>query len=175
MRHGLQLFFLTLLAASCTSKPNKLESAASAVASSPTEKGLLANVKLMEADRGVKIHVQATGLKPGSVHGLHIHEFGKCEGDFTSAGGHFNPAAGPHSSPEAKHKQLGDQGNVKADSQGEGMVEVFIPEGDVSGVDTFLNKSVVLHADPDDFVTQPSGNSGKRIACGVIKKTVVEN
>jgi Cu-Zn family superoxide dismutase len=111
-----------------------------------------------------------SGLTPNSTHGFHIHETGDCSAsDASSAGAHFDPSASPHGGPEGEVRHGGDLGNLKADANGRarGSVEV----GGVSidnGPDRILGRAIVLHASADDLRSQPAGNSGARIACGVI-------
>lgn len=110
------------------------------------------------------------GLVPNSTHGFHIHETGDCSApDASSAGAHFDPSASPHGGPDGEVRHGGDLGNLKADASGHarGSVEV----GGVSidnGPDRILGRAIVLHASADDLRSQPAGNSGARIACGVI-------
>jgi Cu-Zn family superoxide dismutase len=120
---------------------------------------------------GARIVVQMSGLEPGP-HGFHIHETGDCSApDASSAGAHFNPHAMPHGSRTAPERHSGDLGNVVASDAG--IVDVTIEDATISfeGEDSVLGKAVVVHAGQDDYTTQPSGNSGDRIACGVIMPT----
>jgi len=121
---------------------------------------------------GGKLHVvgDVVGLEPGSKHGFHIHEFGDCSApDASTAGDHFAPKAEPHGSPTTPPHHAGDLGNVEADTTGSAHVDVRV-SGPTIGADnaSILGRSVVLHEKVDDLKTQPSGNSGARIACGVI-------
>lgn len=118
---------------------------------------------------GAGIHVvgEFSGLKPKSVHGLHVHENGKCDGPkFESAGGHFNPASMDHGASDSKIRHAGDLGNIKADKRGVARLDINIPMNPLN--DTFGGKSVILHAKSDDLHTNPSGQSGDRVACGLI-------
>lgn len=121
----------------------------------------------------ISIRGEITGLEPGSEHGFHLHETGECTPPgFESAGGHFNPTEDPHGGPDSSARHLGDLPNLKADDEGRVTVNHDI-EGvtlvDKDGAPTeILGKAIVLHAMPDDYETQPSGDSGARIACGVI-------
>ena len=124
---------------------------------------------------GVKVHVEVANLAPGK-HGIHLHAAGKCEApDFKSAGGHFNPAEKHHGlhNPAGAHAGdlpnlvVGKDGKAKATftakgaTLGEGKGSLLGPDG----------SALVIHADPDDEKTDPAGNSGARIACGVIQRT----
>jgi Cu-Zn family superoxide dismutase len=122
----------------------------------------------------VSIRGEITGLEPGKEHGFHVHEIGECSPpDFKSAGEHFNPTKDPHGGPESRVRHLGDAPNVKADKDGRASVDATV-DGvtlqDKDGAPTeILGKALVVHAMPDDYKTQPSGGSGDRIACGVIR------
>ena len=122
--------------------------------------------------RGDKVLVMADirGLKPNQEHGFHAHEKGDCSsGDGLSTGGHFNPGGKPHGRHDADH-HAGDLPALKADAAGNAKASFEI--GGVSvgaaGAD-LVGRGVIVHAAPDDYATQPTGNSGARIACGVIK------
>jgi Cu-Zn family superoxide dismutase len=143
--------------------------AASAELKSPDE-NVSGEVTFKETEKGIRVVAEISGLKPRSVHGFHIHEKGKCEGpDFKSAGGHFNPHSTPHSGPGAGSKHAGDFGNVVADDQGKARKELLLTKHDLKNLSMVMNKAVVLHASPDDLVSQPSGNAGDRMACGIIE------
>jgi len=118
----------------------------------------------------VKVKVDMTGV-PAGTHGFHVHEKGDCSAaDGSSAGGHFNPTSMAHGSPSAMPHHAGDFGNVTADDKGE--IHTTMTTKSISlgtGPDSVIGKSLVLHADRDDLTTQPSGNAGKRIACGVVE------
>src|SRR5688572_30052720 len=119
------------------------------------------------ADGSVRVEVDLTGATTG-IHGFHIHETGDCSApDATSAGAHFNPSGAPHGSMStATH--AGDFGNLTADSSGRIDTEFSTRSITVApGNRSVLGKAVLLHASPDDLTSQPSGNSGARVACGV--------
>jgi Cu-Zn family superoxide dismutase len=129
---------------------------------------------LSPADGGVKVDVQVSGLPPGK-HGIHIHSAGKCDApEFQSAGGHFNPTGRKHGlqNPEGAH--AGDLPNLDVGSAGSGKAS-FIARGATLGsgqgsLSGGEGTAVVIHAGPDDEKTDPAGNSGARIACGVIQR-----
>jgi Cu-Zn family superoxide dismutase len=121
-----------------------------------------------EAD-GVRVHAELTGLSPGQ-HGFHVHEFGDCSAaDLSSAGGHFNPNHKPHAGPDAADRHEGDMGNVQADASGKATLD-YLDHALSLGYDddSVIGRSVVVHAKPDDMKSQPAGDSGARIGCGVI-------
>ena len=119
----------------------------------------------------VKVIVFVQGLKPGQEHGLHIHEAGDCSsGDGMSAKGHFNPHGKPHGQPGSAERHAGDLPSLRANKAGRGNVQVemdiiTVPPGPAS----IIGRGLIVHADPDDYKTQPTGNAGARIACGVIQ------
>lgn len=122
---------------------------------------------------GVHVTGQVSGLAPNSDHGFHIHEKGDCSAaDASSAGGHFNPGGQPHGKIGASPHHLGDQMNIHADGNGVALVDAhFAGTTLATGQDSdVMNRALVVHADPDDYTSQPAGNAGKRIACGVIAK-----
>ena len=117
---------------------------------------------------GVKVTGKVTGLAPGN-HGFHIHEFGDCSAaGFTSAGGHFNPAGNPHGGPKDAKRHEGDMGNVEAGADGSATIDYTDNELRFEGSQSILGRGVIVHANPDDFKTQPTGNAGGRVACGVV-------
>jgi superoxide dismutase, Cu-Zn family len=122
------------------------------------------------ADR-VVITANITGLPPNSEHGFHVHERGDCSApDASSAGDHFNPFRMPHGSHMATERHVGDMPNLSADAKGNARYRAELSTMNVaSGSGAIVDKSVVIHRDPDDYQSQPSGNAGARIACGVIE------
>jgi Cu-Zn family superoxide dismutase len=120
-------------------------------------------------DGSLMAHAQITGLKPNGEHGFHIHDKGDCaSADGTSAGGHFNPDGKPHGPQDAAH-HAGDMPSLKADANGAVDLKFKLVGPTVStGPASLVGRGVIVHANPDDFATQPTGNSGARVACGVI-------
>lgn len=131
--------------------------------------------KLEQAAEGVKVKVEATGLSKGE-HGIHFHEMGVCEGPkFESAGKHFNVTSKMHGFDNPKGPHVGDLKNIKADSSGKATGDlmsslVTLEEGEKNSLLKEGGTALVVHAGPDDYKTDPSGNSGDRVLCGVIKK-----
>jgi Cu-Zn family superoxide dismutase len=134
----------------------------------------VATATLTPADGGVKIAVSVSGVTPG-LHGFHVHAAGKCEGpDFKSAGGHFNPGSKEHGLENPKGSHAGDMPNLSVSADGSGKGE-FLARG--ASLDTGPGSlfpdggtAVVLHAAPDDMKSDPAGNAGARIACGVVER-----
>ncbi|MFZ2235151.1 MAG: superoxide dismutase family protein [Dokdonella sp.] len=122
---------------------------------------------------GVHISGTINGLTPGTQHGFHIHETGDCSAaDFKSAGGHFNPSNMQHGNPSSDMHHAGDMMNLAVNDSGSATLDVTVPGvtlGD-GGTDDVMSRAIVIHAGPDDYTSQPAGDSGSRIACGVIAK-----
>lgn len=135
--------------------------------------GSLVSGKLGAApfEGGVRITGEIGGLERGSTHAIHIHEKGDCSAaDATSAGGHFNPAQQPHGRAGSGPHHGGDMDNVAADANGVARVDVRALGVTLGGGATNIGgRAVVVHAMPDDYATQPTGNAGARVACGVIQ------
>jgi Cu-Zn family superoxide dismutase len=126
-------------------------------------------VTFIEEADGVRVRAELSGLTPGK-HGFHVHEFGDCSAaDLASAGAHFNPTTKPHAGPDATERHVGDMGNAEADSSGNAKLDYVDHHISLTRDKTsVIGRSVVVHAKPDDLKSQPAGDSGARIACGVI-------
>jgi Cu-Zn family superoxide dismutase len=138
----------------------------------PTKGNTTAGTVMFHANAdGVFMHARVTGLKPGQEHGLHIHEKGDCaSGDGMSTGGHFNPTAKPHGPQDADH-HAGDLPALKADANGVVDLKVAVRGLAIGqGATDIVGRGLIVHAMPDDYKTQPTGNSGARIACAVIQR-----
>jgi len=125
-------------------------------------------VMFHEKDGHLMVHAKLSGLAPG-VHGFHLHDKGDCASpDGMSAGGHFNPTGQPHG-PQTGPHHAGDIPALTADASGN-VDEHFMLDGPTvaAGPTSVIGHSVIVHANPDDYATQPTGNSGGRVACGVI-------
>lgn len=138
----------------------------------PTQGHTAAGTMTLRAEAGgVRIRGELTGLKPGSEHGFHIHENGDCSApDATSAGGHFNPTAQPHGSMDADAHHAGDMPNQRANAEDVADVNALVRDISLDGNsdENVIGRALVVHEQPDDYKSQPSGNAGPRIACGVI-------
>jgi Cu-Zn family superoxide dismutase len=136
----------------------------------------IGSAKISASGGGVKIAVKVSGLTPGD-HGIHIHTVGKCEGpDFKTAGGHFNPTSAHHgiNNTQDPKPHLGDLANLTVKQDGSGSASFTVNGvtlGD--GANSLFHDggtALVIHAKADDLMSDPSGNSGDRVACGVIVK-----
>ncbi|BDB26987.1 hypothetical protein Tamer19_01650 [Cupriavidus sp. TA19] len=127
-------------------------------------------VTFQQQQGGVLMTASITGLPPNTVHGFHVHEKGDCSApDAMSAGGHFNPGGKPHGQMTSGEHHAGDMNNVTADANGNVRVGMLLPALSVgTGANSVIGRAVVVHKDPDDYKTQPTGNAGGRIACGVV-------
>lgn len=135
-----------------------------------TEKNLKGVIEFTETNAGVTVVTKIDGLTPGP-HGFHIHETGDCsKADFTSAGGHFNPAKKAHGSHQSDPSHAGDLGNLVADKDMKAYTTIQTQGVTLGeGENSIIGKAVIIHKDADDYKTQPTGNAGGRVACGVIK------
>jgi superoxide dismutase, Cu-Zn family len=119
----------------------------------------------------VAVAAEVTGLSPGP-HGFHVHEKGDCSApDGMSAGGHFNPGSKPHGDPATPDHHAGDMPQLVADASGSAKLSAELSPMTIGGASDIVGKAVIVHKDADDFKTQPTGNSGARVACGVIAKS----
>jgi Cu-Zn family superoxide dismutase len=126
--------------------------------------------RFVDTGTGVEVSVNVAGATPGK-HGVHVHEIGDCIApDATSAGEHFNPGSHQHGAPGGADHHIGDFGNLEVGEDGTGTLTLVIEGATLApGHKSFADRALVIHAQEDDFQTQPSGNSGDRIACGVIR------
>ena len=129
-------------------------------------------VKFTQKGSKVAVEAKVSGLTPGN-HGFHIHEKGDCSSaDGMSAGGHFNPTDKPHGNPSVPDHHAGDMPMLVADAAGNASLSADLDVMTIgSGATDIVGKAVIVHKDADDYTTQPTGNSGARVACGVIRKT----
>jgi Cu-Zn family superoxide dismutase len=132
-----------------------------------------AHAKVEQSGDSLRVRIEATGMSPGS-YGAHVHTTGRCDAPaFASAGPHWNPTGQMHGKDNPKGMHKGDLPNLMVGADGRGSLEYTIPNAILSGMlPTKLvdedGAAVVIHARPDDYRTDPSGNSGDRIACGVL-------
>lgn len=125
-------------------------------------------VHFTQTAAGLHIIADVHNLTPGT-HGFHVHEFGDCAcDDAVCTGGHYNPTNMPHAGPQDKKRHIGDFGNITADQHGDAHYELLDHHATLNGAHSIIGRGLIIHADPDDLVSQPTGNAGARIACGVI-------
>jgi superoxide dismutase, Cu-Zn family len=131
----------------------------------------MAQATATQLEQGIRLRVEANGFSPGG-HGIHIHEVGRCDAPtFESAGPHWNPANRQHGLQNPHGAHAGDMPNLLIGADGRGTIEFVIPNARLTGGSAPLldadGAALVIHAQPDDQTSDPSGNSGARIACGV--------
>ena len=136
--------------------------------------GSLVSGKLTLVPMGDGVHMtgEVGGLKPGDTRGFHIHEKGDCSAaDASTAGGHFNPAAQAHGRSGQGPHHAGDTDNIVADARGVARIDAHVTGVTLGGGagNDIAGRAVIVHAAADDYTTQPTGNAGARVACGVIK------
>lgn len=159
--------FLALTLTGCASSKRPMAMATLHSTSGSTAQGTVHFQEM--ADGTVEVQVDLTGVPPG-VHGFHVHDKGDCGDNGNAAGGHFNPTNMPHGAPDAVSHHAGDFGNVTADEKGE--VHTRFTSHSVTvkeGANSVVGHGVILHANADDLTSQPTGNAGARIACGVVE------
>jgi superoxide dismutase, Cu-Zn family len=170
MKPPLAAIAAAVLLAACQTTPDAPPIASAGLTPTKGNK-TIGEATFEQAGDKVKVFVFVQGLKAGQEHGLHIHEKGDCSsGDGTSAGGHFNPFGKPHGPQGGANRHAGDLPSLKANKAGRANVQVELDQISVTpGPGSVVGRAVIVHADPDDFKTQPTGNAGARLACGVIK------
>lgn len=195
MRHAAFALFAAGVLAGCASAPPAATPAPAVVPASPPQatppqatphapvaqaianvapaSGSLVSGRLTLVPMGDGVHLRGDlgGLVPGSTHGFHIHANGDCSAaDASSAGGHFNPAAAPHGHAGSGPHHAGDIDNLVAGANGVAHVDAHVADVSLGGDPRtdILGRALVVHALPDDYHSQPAGNSGARVACGVI-------
>lgn len=146
-----------------------------AILSATEGNSVTGEIAFAAVDGGVAITGQVNGLPPNSEHGFHVHETGDCSApDGTSAGGHFNPTGAAHGRIGSGPHHAGDTDNIVADDTGVAVIDTRLEGATLAdGAPTdVLGRGVIVHADPDDYTTQPTGNAGARLACGVITQAM---
>jgi Cu-Zn family superoxide dismutase len=156
---------ITAALAACRSSRGPMATATLQPSEGQTAKG---TVHFQDTADGTEVIVDLTGVPPGT-HGFHVHEKGDCGNNGQNAGGHFNPTGMVHGAPDAVSHHAGDFGNVTTEPNGEVHTRFTTRSVTVKeGTSSAIGHAVVLHASPDDLVSQPTGNAGARIACGVV-------
>ena len=146
---------------------NKISKAVTVM--TPTEGNNVSGIiTFTETDGGILIKADIEGLSEGK-HGFHVHEWGDIsKPDGTSAGGHFNPEGKDHAGPHDTIRHVGDFGNIVADKDGKAHYEQVDSLISFSGKNNIIGRAIIIHADEDDLVSQPTGNAGARVAHGVV-------
>lgn len=156
-----------VLTAACQNMPEPVDAQARLAPKSGSN--VAGVVSFAQFGNQVVVTASLRGLKPNAEHGFHIHENGDCSAaDATSAGGHFNPTKTAHGHLHDAH-HAGDMPNIKADAAGNAQYRATLDGLSLKGAEGVVGRAVVVHRDPDDYKSQPAGNSGPRIACGVIQ------
>jgi superoxide dismutase, Cu-Zn family len=141
---------------------------ATATLESKSKSKVTGTVTFTKVGDEVQVVADIENLSPGK-HGFHIHEKGDCSAaDASSAGGHFNPTHQHHGGPTSAEHHAGDLGNITADASGKAHLD-WTGKLSLTGADSIIGKSVVVHEKEDDLKSDPAGNAGARIACGVIE------
>lgn len=129
-------------------------------------------VRFVQQGDKVMVSGEVRGLKPGAEHGFHVHDKGDCSsGDGMSTGGHFNPGGRKHGAHGGSEHHVGDLPSLKADAMG--VARFSFESGSIavgSGPSDIVGRGLIVHRDPDDYTTQPTGNAGPRLACAVIAR-----
>ena len=170
MRRLIPMAAAAALLAACQTTPDEPLRATAALQPTKGSKAF-GEATFEQAGDKVRVIVFAQGLRPDGEHGFHIHEAGDCSsGDGMSAKGHFNPHGKPHGNPASAERHAGDLPSLKAGKDGRAKVDVTVDAISIGqGAGNIVGRGLIIHADPDDYKTQPTGNAGARLACGVIK------
>jgi Cu-Zn family superoxide dismutase len=155
----------------CQSTPDEPQRATAAL--KPTKGGkAFGEATFEQVGNKVRVVAYVQGLAPGREHGFHIHEVGDCSSaDGMSTKGHFNPYGKPHGHFHSGERHAGDLPALTAGKDGRAKVDVELDIITVAlGPASIIGRGLIVHADPDDYKTQPTGNAGARIACAVIQR-----
>jgi len=170
MNNAIKLAACALFLASCATTTPPDGPSATAVMRPASGSQAHGSVTFTQVGTRVRVNAEIAALSPG-MHGIHIHEKGDCTApDATSAGPHFNPAAKKHGAPDSTEHHGGDLGNLNANEYGKATLSIMVDGISVGkGTDGVIGRGVIVHAKADDLKTDPAGNSGERIACGVVE------
>ena len=177
----------TLALSACSSTPAPATSGGSTVATTAPAKSIDAIARLQatkgnqasgvirflpQADGSVRVTGSVQGLAANAEHGFHIHDKGDCSsGDGLSAGGHFNPTQQPHGKFDSAAHHGGDLPSLRSDAAGVASIDYVSRSIALDGsAPSVIGRGLIVHKDPDDYTTQPTGNSGARLACAVIQR-----
>ena len=170
MKPTIAAIVATVLVIACRTTPAQTPRATTQLEPTKGNK-TVGEVTFEQVGNRVRVVVIVQGLRPDQEHGFHIHEVGDCSsGDGMSAKGHFNPFGKPHGHPDGAERHAGDLPSLKADKEGRAKIAVEVDLITLTaGPGNIIGRGLIVHADPDDFRTQPTGNAGARLACGVIR------
>ena len=171
MQRTLALFPLCLFAVGCTTDMQQsAPPSGGAHASLADATGASRGTVMLVETSGLEVRITGEGL-PAGTHGVHLHTVGRCDApDFQSAGAHWNPTMKQHGRDNPQGAHAGDLPNLVVGADGRGTVRFTVPQGALAALLDNDGAAVVIHASADDYRTDPSGNSGGRIACGVIER-----
>ncbi len=164
------VFSVTFIASALSYAQNSSEEIKSAVVvlNSVSGSNVSGVIHFVSEENGVRVTGEVSGLSAGN-HGFHIHQFGDCSSsDGKSAGGHFNPEKSKHGAPNSDVRHVGDLGNISANEDGVAKIDFVDSVISLSGKNSIIGRAIIIHADADDLESQPTGNAGGRVACGVI-------
>lgn len=171
MKTAFFLLTTAVLLGACASTPSGPR--ATAQLQPTTGNATSGSVSFIQKGNKVLVSGEIRGLKPNAEHGFHVHEKGDCaSGDGMSAGGHFNPTGAPHGAHGMGMHHTGDLPSLKADAGG--IARFNFESGSLavgSGVTNIVGRGLIVHRDPDDYKTQPTGNAGPRLACAIITRS----
>ncbi len=170
MKTVIAITAVAILTAACQTTPTEPPRATAGLQATKGNK-TIGEATFEQIGDKVRVTIFVQGLKPDQEHGLHIHEAGDCSsGDGMSAKGHFNPHGKPHGNPAGSERHAGDLPALKANKAGRAKIAVDLDTITVTpGPASVVGRGLIVHADPDDYKTQPTGNAGARLACGVIQ------
>jgi superoxide dismutase, Cu-Zn family len=170
MKQTLKLAACAIVLSACATSMQPSGPTATAVMRPASGSQAHGTVKFTQVGTRVRVEAELAALTPGQ-HGFHLHEKGDCSApDAASAGAHFNPAGKKHGAPDSKERHAGDLGNLSANEYGKATLTLMVDGISIGkGTDGVIGRSVIVHADADDLKTDPTGNSGDRVACGVIE------
>jgi len=170
MNNAIKLAACALFLASCATTTPPDGPSATAVMRPASGSQAHGSVTFTQVGTRVRVNAEIAALSPG-MHGIHIHEKGDCTApDAASAGPHFNPAAKKHGAPDSTEHHGGDLGNLNANEYGKATLSIMVDGISVGkGADGVIGRGVIVHAKADDLKTDPAGNSGERIGCGVVE------
>lgn len=171
MQKSLCVVSILAFAAGCGSIPADAPKASANL--QPTKGSTVrGTANFVQFDGKVRVTANVSGLKPGAQFGFHIHEAGDCSsGDGMSAKGHFNPLGKPHGHHSTMERHAGDMPNLQSDAGGNAGLEADLDVITITaGPTSIVGRGLIVHAQPDDYKSQPVGNAGARSACAVIQR-----